>query len=38
MIKSIDKLDELPATNYLSETIGNCMCDTSAEVFRKNSC
>ncbi len=35
MIKSIDKLDELPATNYLSETIGNCMCDTSAEVFRK---
>ncbi|MGE9986733.1 LicD family protein [Lactobacillus johnsonii] len=35
MIKSIDKLDELPATNYLSETIGNCMCDTSTEVFRK---
>lgn len=35
MIKYIDKLDELPATNYLSETIGNCMCDTSAEVFRK---
>ena len=35
MIKSIDKLDELPATNYLSETIGNCMCDTSKEVFRK---
>lgn len=35
MIKFIDKLDELPATNYLSETIGNCMCDTSKEVFRK---
>lgn len=35
MIKSIDKLDQLPSSDYLSETIGNCMCDSTKEVFRK---
>lgn len=35
MVKSIDRLEKLPSTNYLSETIGNCMCDTAEEVFRK---